>query len=157
MLEQPALRVEQAADGPGRWWILEAASGRRLGLARPRRISAWLRWLSWPTLEVCESDDESLLFTLDRYRGLWTTWLVRDADGRLVGRIQGSTAWDALGRPLAYLEPTGAGVRRWRAPHGAELAVLQTSDAATVVTFTADCGDNPFSRMLLLAEAFRQG
>jgi hypothetical protein len=157
MLELPSLRIEASPDaGPTRWLIQEVNSRRPLGLARQRLSPSrpWLRWLSWPTLEICETADESLLFTVDRYWGLQSTWIIRDAEEHHVGHLRGQSAWDCYGRLLAQLEPAGQFRRRWLSPDGQELASVQLGDDAAVLSFA--CEDNPFMRMILLASVLRK-
>lgn len=158
MLEHPSLWIGPGTQiaGATRWLIREPASQRQLGLARHRLAAKnrWFRWLAWPTLEVCETDDEALLFTLDRYWGPRATWIVRDADERPVGSLRGGKARDAYGRLLAELEPNANGQRRWLAPDGRELASIQVEADSAVLSFVGD--ENPFLRMVLLAELLRR-
>lgn len=149
MLEHPALWIGPPSPptGPTRWLIREAEGRRLLGLARHRPGRSWWRWLAWPVLEFREGDDEALVFTLDRYRGLQTTWIVRDAEERLVGKLRGHAAWDDADRVLAR---SAEGGRRWL-NRGQLLATLLPDQDGILLTFHGD--NNPFPRMLLLAAA----
>jgi hypothetical protein len=110
--------------------------------------SRWFHWLSWPIVEVREGDDEALLFTIDRYRGLQTTWIVRDADERLVGKLRGRSIWDPADRVVAQADGED-----WQTPAGQRVATLEPSPDGLLLTFHGDI--NPFLRMLLVAAAVK--
>jgi hypothetical protein len=99
---------------------------------------------------VVESEDESLLCTVQRAWGLRAGWEVYDADGRYVGAVFGGYVLDPLGRPLARLVP-GATGKSFIAPSGHELATLHPEDGGKRLSFGSALPDNPFARMLLLA------
>ena len=151
MLECQSLRLERSAELTC-WRIHEADRQCQLGVARPAGRRKWWYCLSAPTIEVLETDDEALLFTLDRYWGLRPTWLIRDADQRLVGRLRGESAWEADGRLLGQWRQDER--RRWFAAAGRELAELQFPDPRSATLTFRD--DNPFTRMILLADVLRR-
>src|SRR5262249_33753606 len=66
--------------------ILDAATEQELGFAcwRPPG-TGWSRWLSWPLLEVFETEDVSLLLTVQRLWGLTPRWGVCDAERKRIG------------------------------------------------------------------------
>jgi hypothetical protein len=139
--------------------ILDAASDEVLGAAswRQRATPIWLRWLVRPSVEVYETEDQSLLCTVRRGWGPATSWHVSDADGRPVGTIRGAVVLNALGRRLGVFESLGAGTtRRFRAPDGREMGTLQQRGDGTLVSFGADLEGDPFSRMILLAAALAE-
>jgi hypothetical protein len=154
MLECQSLRLERfpGTAEPTHWRILESDRQCEMGVARHLPRLHWRQWLSAPTIEVLESEDEALLFTLDRYWGLHPTWLIRDADQRLVGRLRGESAWEADGRFLGQWRQDEH--RRWFMAAGRELAELQFPDSRTVTLTFRD--DNPFTRMILLADVLRR-
>jgi hypothetical protein len=155
MLENQELWLQRSrADAEARWTIL-TADHDRLGQARWRRrpASGWKRWLWRPTLEVVESEDESLLFTARRLWGWSPAWEVRDADEHPLGRILGASLYDMLGRRLAALTPESGGSANVLAADGMVLATLERSDEGPRLTFAALVEENPFFKMLLLAVA----
>jgi hypothetical protein len=108
------------------------------------------------TLEVHESEDDSLLFMMSQRWALGETWLVADADRRRVGKLCGNLLRDALGRRLAVvetLEDNKSG--RWRDLAGRELGTFAEAEQGVLATFDASAAGNPFVRMLLLATLLR--
>ncbi|HEV3118570.1 MAG TPA: hypothetical protein VGY58_16080, partial [Gemmataceae bacterium] len=102
--------------------ILDQDTGSPLGHARweKRRAAGWLGIFlrSGPTIEVRETEDDSLLFTMHGSRPWqfvsWTKpairgstagshfrWEIHDADGYVVGTLEPS------GRPYAHIEQAG--------------------------------------------------
>ncbi len=139
---------------PSRRAIHEAAGRQPLGQARwrPRPASSWRRWLTQPTLEVVETEDESLLLTVHRLWSWGSAWEVHDADERAVGIVAGSSIRDALGRCLA-LGHRSVGDSAWHivSPEGPELAAVAPVADGCVLSFAPLIDDNPFLKMLLLA------
>jgi hypothetical protein len=150
MLEHAALWIGPSPGGEARRLIRDSASQQLLGVCKHRPSSArWFRWLSWPTLEICETADEALLFTIERYWGLRPTWVVRDADERQIGWLRGGGAWDAYGRLIGRQASAG----RWLSEEGQEVATIQPDGDALMLSYR--CDNNPYARMLLLAAALR--
>lgn len=173
MLEHPALLLrpwQPSADAPFRL-ILDPATGEVLGRARwrPPAPSTWLRWLRRATLEVVETEDESLVFTVCRCWGWPARWQAADALGRPVGQfrqgVRGAfilsglspgaavmVGRDRLGRWLVMARPAGpvylseeAGWKR--------MGALACSEAGLRVEFDDEGTDNPYTRMVVLAAA----
>jgi hypothetical protein len=159
LLVQPWVAAPSGGSAEGRpsRLILDAASGKQLGLAR----LGWRRSLAWfvhPQVTVAESPDESLLFTLHRTLLPPRAWYVHDADGGWVGTVYRRHIRFHSGRPLARIEPlAGSGGETYRNPEGRELAVLRIIGPNRQLTFADWLGGNPFLRMLLLAAALRDG
>lgn len=164
MLEQKALwlgpwvaNAEIVAPG-GRRAIRDPASNANLGAVRrlPPTSPLGLRWLARARLEVVETDDESLLFTARQ--GFWkATWVVEDADGRLVGSVTGQEALDQQGRLLGGLSTTPHGLGRLLYEDGRELASWSASAGGLLLNFGELLDNNPFARMVLLAALIREG
>jgi hypothetical protein len=116
----------------------------------------WFGSIAWPVVEVLESEDESLLFTLDRYVGFRASWLVRDADGHRLGTIRGQEVRDGSGQALGCLRWNADGRQgRWLGMGGQELgAVLRTREGLEVV-FGSELEENPFAKMVFLATLLR--
>ncbi len=105
-------------------------------------------------LEVCESEDESLLFTVRRQWGLEVRWEVCDADGHRVGMIGSEFLLDRFGRCLALVEPSGdAGRIHFRSLEGVELAALTLRGAEMLLRFALPPEGDPFVKMVLLGAA----
>jgi hypothetical protein len=150
MLEQRVLLVAPRGAGATQP-ILDGETGRPLGFARrPAPSGPWWRRLAPPVLAVHEEEDEPLVFTVHRTWGLRPRREVRDADGRTVGSLRGSSVWDVAGRPVAELTAAGSGERIFRGRGGRELARLTPGPEGLRLAFNPDVGD-PFVRMLLLA------
>src|SRR5690242_1111983 len=108
MLEQPSLLLLpwiHSLDGarPGalprpRWVrsIMDPATNHSLGFAAwsAGAFSGWLGWLGRKTIRVFESDDESLLLTLQRSWGLSRAWEVLDAESCRVGHVVHDVVYD---------------------------------------------------------------
>jgi hypothetical protein len=134
--------------------ILEPESGKSLGFACPRipRGPSWLRWLARPALEIHESEDESLLFTLYRPWLHLRAWEVIDAEDHLVGGMRKNRVLDRFGRVLAVAASLPEkGSFQLRSADGLELAELLTTERAACLHFALDLAGNPFAKMLLLA------
>jgi hypothetical protein len=155
MLEQAALLLRPWAPAAGAARgrvVLDAVAGTPLGVARtPARPGGW-RWLARPALEVCETEDESLLCTVQR--GWWpgSPWHVREAEGHLVGTVSGPSVVDRLGRTVALLRDSGGG-GSFLDPAGVELGRLERRPDGLRLTFAVWLEGDPFARMLLLAAA----
>jgi hypothetical protein len=133
-------------------------AGRRDLLGSVRQIDAqgWWPRLARLIVEVRESEDDSLLFTMSRRWALGESWVVGDADRRPVGKLCGNLLRDALGRRLAVLEKQDGGISgRWRDLEGRELGTFAEADQGMLATFDGSGAENPFVRMLLLATLLR--
>lgn len=143
-----------SVDEPRRRPIAVAHARTPLGEARwhPRPASALQRWWTPPSLEVVETEDESLVFTVRRFWGWTRHWEVFDADDHCLGSVSRAGVYDRLGRSLARLDQP-AGSRGWRllSPEGPELASAEDAGDGCVFAFTSFVEENPFARMLLLA------
>lgn len=159
MLEHKVLWLGPwAAALPAQRGIRDAASNLGLGQARrlPPHKPLGLSWLARARLQVVEMDDESLLFTARQ--GFWkTSWVVEDADGRLVGTVAGAEALDQQGRLLGRLTTSDHGLGRLVYEDGRELASWTASAGGIQLTFGDLLDNNPFARMVLLAALLREG
>jgi hypothetical protein len=158
MLEQPALLLRPCAAGdhpaPRRVGIIDPITEVALGFASRRRARGRLAWLrAWgpPVIEVHESDDEPLLFTMRRGWGFGRRWRVEDAEGTSVGRVVGPFLLDRRERPLAHFRRSEAGTASYKDVHGREIAATAAGDEGVRLTFRPDGEGNPFVKMLLLA------
>jgi len=134
--------------------ISEPESRRPLGLARwrPRPRPFWRRWFTPAVLEIVESEDESLLCTVQQSWGLRAGWDVFDADNRYVGSIHGAYVLDPFGRPLAILVSSDTAVQKsFVDASRRELGTLLQDASGDCLSFGTALPDNPFARMLLLA------
>jgi hypothetical protein len=115
------------------------------------RRGSWLAWFKAYRLEVLETEDDSLLFTLVRPWGLLRIWDVYDADDTRVGSFYPPVLLDAEGQRRGYLQ----------AEHGRQGAILGVAgqrladfeidtSQSLVVNFAANLDANPFLRMLIL-------
>jgi hypothetical protein len=153
MLERQELWLGPwSADTPLRRVIHEADSREPLGQARwhPRPVSAWRRWLTRASLEVVETEDDSLLLTVRRLWSWAPAWMVHDADDHELGIVTGGTIRDPVGRPLGEAFPEANG-RRVLSSEGPELAWIADAEAGCLLTFAPIIAENPFVKMLLLA------
>jgi hypothetical protein len=160
MLEYPTLLLLPWARGPGqlpgrRRTILDPATGKPLGFARPRATSLppWLRWLLRSALEIVESEDESLLCTLSCPWFVLRGWEVSDADEHPVGALRGHLILDRYDRQLASVARAEGGGHRFLSPDGYELGFLGPAAADMRLTFAEHLAGDPFARMMLLAAA----
>ncbi|MBI1918492.1 MAG: hypothetical protein HYS12_27690 [Planctomycetes bacterium] len=158
MLEQPALLLRPWAPGdalPRRVWVVDPTTDAVLGSARRRGGRgrfARLRWWGRPVIEVRESDDEPLLFTMWPGWGFAQRWRVEDAEGGRVGRVAGPFLLDRRDAALAVLR-RGTGGTSYQDAHGRELAETEVRNEGICLTFLPDGQGSPFVKMLLLAAA----
>jgi hypothetical protein len=159
--------------------ILELNSDTVLGFIckAPQVGPSWLRWLllQGQVWEARETEDESLLFTMQERRALtparkWSHWHVMDAEGSTVGTLdcrnrrelsRGETrtvARDSLGQPAAVLDhwPEGVGVPARVLQLGApaelsELATVCLHRDSVHLEFASTLEGDPFAKMLVLA------
>lgn len=151
-----ALRNDSTAS-PARV-IVDPGNEGFLGLARQRlqTASIWFGCLSRPQIEVCESEDESLIFTVSRTWGFGSGWLVCDADGQKIGTLRGCIVHDRSGHQLAVLEQSQETAQgRWVAADGEELGSFAADQQGILATFAPRVETDPFTKMLLLATLLR--
>jgi hypothetical protein len=135
---------------------VDAATGTLLGFAcwQSPPGKRWWNWWTPAVLEVHEAEDEPLLFTVRRCWGLGPSWVVRDADDRLVATVRRRWIEDRFGQTLLVLESGPDGTFRFQGRSGREVGTLSRSAEGIQVNFDA-AGANPFTRMALLAAALR--
>jgi hypothetical protein len=147
-------------NGAPIWALVEPNERELLGVVRRRQVqSAWVWFgsIAWPVVEVLESQDESLLFTLDRYVGFRASWLVRDADGHRLGTIRGQEVRDSCGQALGSLEwSNDRRLGHWRGMGGQELGSLHRFRGGLEVRFGPELDENPFAKMVFLATLLRE-
>jgi hypothetical protein len=153
MLEYDSLTFPPAAMGSG-WTIREPVSGKQVGVARrlTREGGFWSRWLGRQRLAVHESEDEPLLCTLHRLWSFREAWELRDADGRVVGKLSRAVLRGRLGRLLTRIESTDGPSTQYRDRQGRTIATL-TCSGERVLTFAPACKGDPFTRMMVLGSA----
>lgn len=154
MLEHPALLLQRQAS---RSWIIRDPDGAVLGCARweTGADQGWRRWLNRLQLAFYETEDQSLLCTLNRRWLPSLGWVVRDADGQRVGAVRGAVIWDRFGNWLATVEKSpNRDVFRFLDPDRQELASMTRSEQGTNLAFAGMLDLNPFTKMVLLAAVF---
>jgi hypothetical protein len=157
MLESPALLI-RPPDAAAARAVVGPADGARLGAVRRRRAASWpANWLGATLLEVRESEDEPLVFTV-RSGWLWAGGrVVLDADGRHIGSLNGPWLCDRGGRGLGVVVKNGAVADRIiRGVDGRIWAAVHDGPSGTRVDFAADLEGEPFVRMLVLAAALAE-
>jgi len=159
--------------------ILDAETREQVGVAREEvgGISKILRWvINWQltpvSINVCESADDSLVFTIRRPVGLWRQRVsVYDADDRLIGYFQNRISWggsfgvydyhdelfaeingDWLGRNYMFVTPDGRELGNVKRAAWPGLGLLMHA-GIYIVTIDGDLEDQPIAKMLLLAAA----
>jgi hypothetical protein len=145
---------------------------REVSGARWRFLQSFLNRTSSPIkLEVCETEDESLVFTVHWTAGWWRRRLeVYDADDSLVGYgeqrfLSGHRSlwlYDRSGLPFVEVQETLRGDCSFMGPGGRKLGVLtcdlsgrgkESQRADYVVSIAEEIADQPFAKMLLLGAA----
>lgn len=152
MLEAPKLWLCKEPLAPHLTAILDTA-GQRLGIVREAAGS----WFAPRVLEVFELDDESLVFRLQR--GLFSGWVVSDAEGQLVGRLSGWQAnrlEDGGGQPVASVQQLSAAATQIVAHDDKELGRFEQSERGVELSFASELTGEPFLKMLVLAAALVQ-
>lgn len=149
VLELTQLRLCHEAADDGWMAILDPSTRGRLGVVREAQRS----WFGPRTLEIYESDDESLVFQMQR--GLLPGWVISDSEGQRIGRLSGwqtVTLEDATGQLLATVV-ADTGSMNIIAGEGHELGRFTHSAAGVEVSFNAEIMGDPFVKMLVLAAA----
>jgi len=160
--------------------VVDPATGQRLGSARaPGGSGPWWRRLTRPALEVYETEDESLLFTVHRGWPLAQRWEVRDSEGRRLGTFRRSDlraarqatrlpdrhgphgqrfghnrggAGDRLGQGPIVIDPPPTGpAGQVAAAAVQDLVTWSHGEAGTLVTFAGELEGKPFAKMVVLA------
>lgn len=138
--------------------ILNPADGVTVGIVRQRPIvPSWKFWRPQAGFDVFETDDHPLLFSVQRIWALGRFCDVRDAEGHLVGRFDRGRVQDAYGWGWAAVERDPRQRMLGFRDRAQELAALTTAGSGEILVFRAALGENPFSRMLLLAAALAEG
>jgi len=163
MVEHAALLIYpwtrfSANQGSGEWRaaIADAADGNRLGFAQYPH-NRWLAWLGSAKYKVYETEDESLLMTMDR--GFFPIWDVLDADDHDLGSVAKGMLLDRLRGLRARWEECFEGSSgRFLTPNGQELGQIDKSGggAALVLQFFAPTEGDPLLRLVMLAAALTQ-
>jgi len=162
MLERAALVIgpwRQLPPGslPG-WdaagWGRSIADARAtpLGFVRAVRLAPW-SWLIPQRFDVCETEDASLLMTLEQPWLSFGRFRVLDSESRLVGSVLVPHVLDSDGARLARIERNGSGNQQVRMTAGEIAATLAVQDGGALLSFPADTEPNPFLRMLMLGAA----
>jgi hypothetical protein len=152
MLEQVHLLI-QHAQGETAWTIADADTHRPLGVARWRPWTGrpWLSWLSQPILDVFETDDEPLVFSVRRLWALSSKWEVRDADGHRVALLRHGLIVDALDQFRARVERSADdSLMQFQGPT-LELAHATWSVEGVRIEFAPQIESEPLIKMALLA------
>jgi hypothetical protein len=130
--------------------IVNARTGDHVGTVR--RVVPAARWLLGNCgIEVVETGDAPLLFTVG---GGWFAnqrRLIRDAEGRLIGRWNGSRILDQFGRTFAQCDIDGSFI----SARGHELGRLWNRKSDLEVAFAEAIRSEPFAKMLILAAALQ--
>jgi len=143
MLELQSLLLRPWTAAPGRGpragaarAVVDPATGRPLGLVRVTAASGpWWRRLTRPALEVYETEDEALLFSVHCAWLLPFRWEVRDAEDRRLGTLRSSELLAAR--------------RAMRAVH--DLVTWSHAEAGTLVRFSPELDGKPLAKMVGLA------
>jgi hypothetical protein len=162
--------------------ILDPATGLKLGFvgSRPPSCAGWKRWLAGTVLEVYETEDASLVFTVGRRWFLSPWWEVYDSEQHLVGsfrfgtfplartiaqrlqlrderglwrrRISGHLVRGRYGQLLALIEYRPSPAQGVMVgPDGVELGRWRRCAEGTLVRFATSLAGDPFAKMALLA------
>jgi hypothetical protein len=131
--------------------VSDSASHARLGIVRRRPRG----WLHRETLEVCETEDESLLCSI-RIMPWW--WLgcvseVYDAEERRIAILRGADVQDGLGRLLAHVTESDDGRSgAFVAGDVTTLAEWTVNGEEVSLQFSEALASQPFAKMALLGE-----
>jgi hypothetical protein len=120
------------------------------------RGRSWLG-LAPQRLEICESEDASLLATLEHGSLAFGHWHVLDAEQSRVGGIVGAHIIDERGFRLATLWDDGPGRSIIRGRSDRVFTRLETTaGGGTLIRFEENVDVNPFLRMVLLGACVLQ-
>jgi hypothetical protein len=156
MLEQSSLLVhawthDTEPDG-GLAWIrlVTDATGRPLGFVRlaGNPHGSWFSWFRKVRLDVFETDDASHLMSVSRSWGMLRMWEVDDAEDRHVGTIHANSIVSCDGEALGDIARESPERIRLFDSVGRPLASLGKTAAGVELTFASS--PNPFMRMLVL-------
>lgn len=127
--------------------------GALLGFARVVRGATGLGLLP-RRIDVCETEDASLLLSLEHGWFRFGHWDIVDAERTRVGGVVGRHLLDDQGLRLATIWNDGPVTRAIRDRGGKALAQLETAAGGAIgLRFANDLDLNPFVRMVLLGAA----
>lgn len=132
--------------------VSDLVTGAPLGLVR-QAAGRWrvVGWLAGQVLQVCETEDESLLCTVRRGWGPLAGWQVYDAEEHRVALVRRWLVVDGLGRRLALVEPSpGEMTGRFASPDHQELAAFSVKEGHVALTFGPLLEHDPLTKMALL-------
>jgi hypothetical protein len=164
MVELPGLLIgpwgwqqSQALPGwEGAGWgrlLADAATAAPLGFVRAGRLGIW-PWLTPHELEICETEDASLLMTLQHPWLGFGRWHIVDAEKRRLGSVLLPHVLDADGLRLATVQNGAAHSRLFRRASGEVCATFETqSGGELLLRFTAEAPADPYGRMVVLGAA----
>ncbi len=118
-------------------------------------VQANARWW-WPLgrllrIELFETEDDSLVFVLERNVGLYTSWRLTEADGLEVGEVLEPSLIDSNGERRAILDCPTPSEGRVLDFASTLLADFRHGAEELNVRLYPTLGENPFLRMLVLA------
>jgi hypothetical protein len=131
--------------------VLDPASGARLGIVRRRSG----RWLRCETLEVYETEDESLLCCIRLMPWWWpgSVGQAYDAEERRVAIVRGAAVHDGQGRLVAHVTEEDDGRSgAFVAGDGTSLAEWTQNGEEVSLQFSEALTSQPFAKMALLGE-----
>jgi hypothetical protein len=154
MLTRPSLCVGPwQTDGkrPVRL-VRDPATNAALGLVRMVRPQQWWRfWSAAAALEVCETDDHSLVMSVRPSRISKGIWLVFDCDGNEIGKLRDNEILDPWTNAFARRERDAAGTWALHELAGRGYATCATDSACEdCIAFLEPVLTNPFLRMLVI-------
>jgi hypothetical protein len=182
LLELQRLLIEEPSAPGHEYGIVDPQTHEQVGIAREELGSRWKflrsflnRTLLPAKLEVYETEDESLVFTVRWLAGWWRRRLeVYDADDSLIGYgeqpvLSGSRSlWIYDRRGLPFVEVQGALRTRdcyFLGPGGREMGTVTSRCTGAgkeseplvshyLVSIAEEIAEQPFAKMLLLGAAF---
>jgi hypothetical protein len=164
MIERPELIIgpwtwheSRALPGwEGAGWgrsVCEAGTSVPLGFVRAGRRPI-CPWLMPHQLEICETEDASLLMTLQHPWLGFGRWHIVDAENRRLGSVLLPHVLDSGGSRLAAVERVSANTRLFRYTTGEACATFETqTSGGLLLRFDPAVPNNPFRRMLIFGAA----
>src|SRR5262249_40302612 len=130
---------------------------RPLGVVRRISTAGWRFWRRGERLEVLETEDEALLFTIYRPGWLSVVWSFYDSEEHCLGRWTGPQVLNAGGEFLARTQARDGGLELVD-QHGFRLANFEPREGANWrLQFVEGQVHSPFTRMAFLGSVLAWG
>jgi hypothetical protein len=156
LLEQAVLFIGPG-NGSGERVLLAGDRATPVGLARWITRRKWGPFCASPILNICEQEDQPLLFTISPCWSFLSKHVIHDAEGRRIGFVRRDRLLDYSGfRWAEFLGESNEGDGCFWGNGQQCLAQMSAHDSQLRMMVNPSLTADPFSKMLLVAGALWQ-